>query len=117
MSKTPPPRVAASQSFTEPEVAALDLIIKTILRDGGDLRVLRKSAAVINLARKVGSMRASIARQKLKRDTLGKSYGWTPTTASLAPSRPIATLADDAGDSDWDEDQDARDGLPDVGDK
>lgn len=68
MRKQSPPRIAASQSFTEAEVRWLDELFSTLLR-GGDARVLvrSKSDARAGVIRKVGSMRRTIDTQKRKR--------------------------------------------------
>lgn len=68
MKKQSPPRVAASQSFTEAEVLWLDQLLTTMLR-GGDTKVLirSKTDARASVVRKVGGMRRTIETQKRKR--------------------------------------------------
>lgn len=69
MKKPSPPRIAASQSFTEAEVLWLDLLFTTMLR-GGDTKVLArsKSDARTSVIRKVTAMRRTIDTQKRKRE-------------------------------------------------
>lgn len=61
-------RVGASTSFNEQEIVALDQILTTLMR-GGDTRRLA-SGPIQALAKKVPAMKASIARQKERRDAL-----------------------------------------------
>ncbi len=56
-------RLTASQSFSEAEVRALEEVLGKILRGasrGDDLRAMALSPALINIARKVASMRGAI---------------------------------------------------------
>lgn len=58
-------RIAASQSFSEEEIEALDQLLKLILR-GGDTYATVRSEAMISVMRKVLVMKTAIARQKRK---------------------------------------------------
>ncbi len=59
-------RVAASQSFSEAEVEALDEIVRGLLNSDVNmaLRVLRSSKAGIAIMQKIYVMKKSIAKQK-----------------------------------------------------
>ena len=61
-------RIAASCSFSESELAALDTILTTLLR-GGDTRKMR-AADVQALAKKVPAMKATLERQKQRREAI-----------------------------------------------
>lgn len=63
MTKPKIPRLAASQSFTAEEVAALDTIVSSILR-GGDARHLQRTPQLAALARKAKAMKATVERAK-----------------------------------------------------
>lgn len=65
MTKSQVPKLAASTSFNEQEIVALDQILTTLMR-GGDTRKLT-AAPIQALARKIPAMKASIERQKAKR--------------------------------------------------
>jgi hypothetical protein len=67
-------RLAASTSFSADEVSAIDMLIRTLLR-GGSIKHLSAHPAVHALARKVESMKRSIARQKKRRETHEASLG------------------------------------------
>jgi hypothetical protein len=62
-------RIAASTSFTEEEILALDTILTTMLR-GGDTRTLA-AAPIQQLSKKMPSMKAAVARQKERRKAIG----------------------------------------------
>lgn len=59
-------RLAASTSFSEKEIAALEELIAKLLR-GADLRTVARSAEVASIARKVISMKATLRRQRERR--------------------------------------------------
>lgn len=63
-------RLAASCSFSEEELGALDTILTTLLR-GGDTRKMRARDVQV-LAKKVPAMKATIERQKQRREALGQ---------------------------------------------
>lgn len=56
----------ASHTFEESEIAALDEVLRCMLR-GGDVRRMRKAAPLIGLHQKTQAMKASLARQKDRR--------------------------------------------------
>lgn len=60
-------RLAASASFTEREVLALDQLF-AVLRRGGDPRVLVRSAALSGIPRKLAVMRSALQRQHARRE-------------------------------------------------
>jgi len=59
-------RIAASTSFTEKEVLALEEITNKLLR-GADLRGMARSPEVASIMRKTISMKQAVARQKGRR--------------------------------------------------
>lgn len=61
-------RVAASCSFSESELLALDTVLTTLLR-GGDTRKMA-SKDIRSLAKKVPAMKAAVERQKQRRAAL-----------------------------------------------
>ncbi len=61
------PRVAASQSFGEPEIKALEMIVQGVSR-GGDVTVVARAEGFPILRRKVRSMRRSIDAKKAERE-------------------------------------------------
>lgn len=66
MSKVESTRITASQSFSEEEVTALETVLST-LRRGGDTKVLMRSTAMTNVARKVEAMRLRVAELRARR--------------------------------------------------
>jgi len=59
------PRLAASQSFGEDEIKALDLIVRGLMR-GGDISRATSLTGFAGLCRKAQTMRKSIEAQKAK---------------------------------------------------
>ena len=59
-------RLAASTSFTADEVSALRSLLAK-LRSGGDVRILARSKAIANVARKTETMAATLERQRERR--------------------------------------------------
>ncbi len=55
----------ASTTFKKSDVELLDFMITTLLR-GGDPKMAMQHEAFASVARKIASMKASIARQKAK---------------------------------------------------
>jgi hypothetical protein len=63
-------RMGASASFSEEQVFALDEVLTTLLR-GGDVRAMRKSKALISIAEKLPTMKATLERQRERRAAKG----------------------------------------------
>ena len=62
-----PIQVAASASFSDEQVFALDVVLTTLLR-GGDVRAMRKSKALLEVHGKLPVMKAAIERQRERRE-------------------------------------------------
>lgn len=61
-------KLGASTSLTASEIDALEELLAT-LRRGGDARVIARSAELTNVARKVAHMKATVATQRLRRES------------------------------------------------
>ena len=59
-------RIAASTSFSEKEVLALEEIVNKLLR-GSDLSGMKRAPEVASIARKTISMKQAVERQKVRR--------------------------------------------------
>jgi len=78
-----PPRLAASTSFTEVEIRALDVHFATLLK-GGDVRAHLRSEPLRSVMRKVGVMQRTVERQRAKR-SLDRRVDSTPPPPPPAP--------------------------------
>lgn len=70
--KKPPPRIAASQSFTEDEVKWLEQVMRIMLRGGDPKALLRHRETFASLARKVQAMRRRVESVKAQRAALDR---------------------------------------------
>lgn len=59
-------RLAASTSFTAEEISALGALLAK-LRGGADARIIARSPAIANVARKIQVMAATVDRQRERR--------------------------------------------------
>lgn len=78
MNNPTPKRVAASTSFNEAEVEALEQLFRK-LRTGSDVGIILRSAPMANIMKKVGVMRTSIENAKAERSGLDRLFGTART--------------------------------------
>lgn len=60
-------RLAASTSFGVAEIEVLDALL-ACLRRGGDPKIIARSPELVNIARKVQTMKETIERQRVRRE-------------------------------------------------
>jgi hypothetical protein len=93
MAKTDLPRIAASQSFTEEEVLALDSLL-SIVRRGGDARLIARSPAMRKVQQKAVAMADRCKEIRRIRDQPPPARVGTPVSgteeivAQPAPEEP-----------------------------
>lgn len=98
-------RLAASTSFSEAEIHALDELLSK-LRRGADVRQILRSPAIANVMKKVETMKQTLERQRERREAKGRvAITKTPVDEAVREMiDPEAGIESDARDDEWGDD-------------